>query len=123
MGSAPLCALGKAPTGHTPLKTVPGGPALEAYFHSLGPTFLLTTYQKVGEEESKCLLRGSGGLFEAGSLLTAALPLWVWEQRCAAETELPSRACSSGEERLTALRWATPKELLPCKPAAAPGGK
>ena len=77
MGSAPLCALGKAPTGHTPLKTVPGGPALEAYFHSLGSTFLLTTYQKVGEEESKCLLRGSGGLFEAGSLLTAALPLWV----------------------------------------------
>lgn len=40
------------------------------------------------------------------------------------EAELPRKgSCSSGRERLTALRRATLRELLPCKPAAATGGK
>ena len=103
VGSVPLCALGKAPTRHTATEDPAGGPAVE-------PLPMVSVL---------CLLRGSGVLLEADSFFTAALPLWVWEQRGAAS----HRGSFLSGERLRALRWTSPKELLPCRPSAAIGGK
>lgn len=103
VGFAPLCALGKAPTRHTGTEDPAGGPAVE-------PVSMVSVL---------CLLRGSGVLLEAGSLLTAALSLWVWEQRGAAS----HKGSFLSGERLRALRWTSLQELLPCRPPAATGGK
>lgn len=103
VGFAPLCALGKAPTRHMGTEDPAGGACCEACFHGLGSVFS----------------EGSGVLLEAGSLLTAALPLWVWEQRGAAS----HKGSFLLGERLRALRWTSLKELLCCRPPAATGGK
>ena len=95
--------LGRPPPDTRALKTLQGGPAVE-------PVSIVSVL---------CLLRGSGVLLEAGSLLTAALPLWVWEQRGSAS----HKGSFLLGERLRALRWTSLKELLPCRPPAATGGK
>lgn len=56
-------------------------------------------------------------------MLAVALLLWVWGQRGWGCVRGSRGLFLRGGEGLTALRWAMPKELLPCKPAAATGGR
>lgn len=93
-------------------------------FHRVGSTFLpLTTCQKVGEEETQSLLRGSGRVFEAG-----CAPNWLLEcesrkglgcLRAVVEIGPLMRGRSSGGESWALSGLA--REPLPCRLAAAVG--